>query len=322
MRIPVIDSHTEGEPTRVVIDGGPDLGSGSVAEQASVLARDHDGLRRGLVLEPRGSDIIVGAFLVPSPTPGADIGVIFVNNAGVLGMCVHGTIGVVRTLQHLGRASTDPGTRITLDTPVGVVTATVGDAGEIAVENVPSRRSLAGVRVELDDRVVHADVAWGGNWFALVNDHGESLDLDRVDRLTELSWRIRQALNDRGLDRGPDGACGPVDHVELFGPAAAGGDSRNFVLCPGGAYDRSPCGTGTSAKLACLAAAGTLAPGERWVQESIIGSRFTGWYRHGSTPGEIVPTVAGRAWITAESTLVFEDGDPARGGDWNIESHH
>jgi 4-hydroxyproline epimerase len=322
MRIPVIDSHTEGEPTRVVIDGGPDLGSGSVAEQASVLARDHDDLRRGLVLEPRGSDIIVGAFLVPSPTPGADLGVIFVNNAGVLGMCVHGTIGVVRTLQHLGRASTDPGTSITLDTPVGVVAATVGDAGEIAVENVPSRRTLASVPVELDDRVVHADVAWGGNWFALVSDHGESLDASNIDRLTAFAWRIRRTLDERALDRGPDGSSGPVDHVELFSPSPTGADSRNFVLCPGGAYDRSPCGTGTSAKLACLAAAGELAPGDRWVQESIIGSRFTGWYRHGSTPGEIVPTVAGRAWITAESTLVFEDGDPARGGDWNIESHH
>ena len=322
MRIRVIDSHTEGEPTRVVIEGGPDLGSGSVAEQAKTLARDHDDVRGGLVLEPRGSDVVVGAFLVPPSAPNADTGVIFVNNAGVLGMCVHGTIGVVRTLQHLGRASREPGATIALETPVGVVTATVGETGEIAIENVPSRRTLAGVRVELDDRVVHADIAWGGNWFALVNDHGESLDLDRVDRLTELSWRIRRALNERGLDRGDDGADGPVDHVELFGPAAAGGDSRNFVLCPGGAYDRSPCGTGTSAKLACLAADGTLAPGERWTQESIIGSRFTGWYRQGSAPGEIVPTVAGRAWITAESTLVFEDGDPARGGDWNIESHH
>jgi len=221
-------------------------------------------------------------------------------------------------VQHLGRASDEPGTVFRLDTPVGVVTATVGQDGEVAVENVPSRRTSHRVRVELDDRVVHADIAWGGNWFALVDDHGERLDLDRVDRLTELGWRIRRALDDLRLDRGDDDAGGPVDHVELFGPPSSGGDGRNFVLCPGGAYDRSPCGTGTSAKLACLAADGRLAPGERWVQESIIGSRFVGWYRPGDAPNDIVPTVAGRAWITAESVLTFEDDDPWRGGVWGI----
>ncbi len=320
MRLRVIDSHTEGEPTRVVIDGVPTPSGATVAERAASISRDLDALRRGLVLEPRGSDILVGAFLVPpDPGSGAEIGVVFVNNAGVLGMCVHGTIGVVRTLQHLGRTSADPGTQVRIDTPVGTVTATVGEDGEIAVENVPSRRTLAGVRVELDERVVHADVAWGGNWFALVSDHGEAIDPANLPRLDDLSRRIRRALNDAGLDRGADGTSGPVDHVELFGPPARGGDSRNFVLCPGGAYDRSPCGTGTSAKLACLAADGTLAPGERWVQESIIGSRFTGWYRPGPAPGEIVPTVAGRAWITAETELLFEPDDPWRGEGWNPE---
>ena len=326
MRIRVIDSHTEGEPTRVVIHGAPTPAGASVVDRAASIARDHDDLRRGLVLEPRGSDVVVGAFLVPpSPDIDAETGVIFVNNAGVLGMCVHGTIGVVRTLQHLGRVGTEPGTKVRLDTPVGLVTATVGGDGEIAVENIPSRRVLAGVRVELDDRVVHADIAWGGNWFALVSDHGERLDLDHLDRLDDLARRIRRRLNDEGLDRGPDGRSGPVDHVELFGPPAAGGDSRNFVLCPGGAYDRSPCGTGTSAKLACLAADGHLEPDQRWVQESIIGSRFTGWYRPGDGPGDIIPTIAGRAWITAESELIFEDDDPMglermENGEWRMDN--
>ena len=242
---------------------------------------------------------------------------IFVNNAGVLGMCVHGTIGVVRTLQHLDRASSIPGATLRLETPVGVVTATVGKSGAIAVENVPARRDLARVRVQLEDRVVHADIAWGGNWFALVSDHDEDLDLENVKPLTELAGRIRTALN-AGIDRqlASDGSRlgGEVDHVELFGPARSGGNSRNFVLCPGGAYDRSPCGTGTSAKIACLAADGELAPGVDWIQESIIGSRFTASYRNGERPGEIVPTVAGRAWITAERDLIHEESDPWRDG--------
>ena len=315
MRIRVVDSHTEGEPTRVVVDGAPLPAGRSVADRAASIARDHDALRRGLVLEPRGSEVMVAAFLVPcEPGSDADTGVIFVNNAGVLGMRVHGTIGVVRTLQHLDRVATDPGTIVRLDTPVGPVTATVDETRAIAVENVPSRRTLARVPVELDDRLVHADIAWGGNWFALVDDHGEPLDAGNVDRLTEVARRIRRRLNDEGLDRGPDGGSGPVNHVELFGPPAAGGDSRSFVLCPGGAYDRSPCGTGTSAKLACLAADGRLAPGTAWVQESIIGSRFTGSYRVGERPDEIVPTIAGRAWITAESDLVFEADDPYAAG--------
>ena len=273
MRLRVVDSHTEGEPTRVVVEGGPELAGGTVAERAESLVRDHDDLRRGLVLEPRGSDVLVGAMLVPSE---ADAGVIFFNNVGPLGMCVHGTIGVVRTLQHLGRASTAPGTRTTLETPVGPVVAVVEPDESIRVENVTSRRHLERVPVALDDRVVHADVAWGGNWFALVSDHGESIEPANVERLLALCTAIRGVLNDSGDDRGPHGTSGPVDHVELFGPPATGGDSRSFVLCPGGAYDRSPCGTGTSAKLACLAADGRLAPGTAWVQESIIGSRFTG----------------------------------------------
>ena len=317
MRIRVIDSHTEGEPTRVVVEGGPLPLGDSVKARAASLARDHDALRRSLVLEPRGSDVLVGAFLVPSSHPEADLGVIFVNNAGILGMCVHGTIGVVRTLQHLGRAASTPGTTVRLETPVGLVTATVVGDGSIAVENVAARRDLSAVRVELEDRVVHADIAWGGNWFALVSDHGETLDLDRVGPLTELARRIRRTLN-AGIDRGTasDGSPlgGEVDHIELFGPGRSGGDSRNFVLCPGGAYDRSPCGTGTSAKIACLAADGDLEPGVSWIQESIIGSRFIASYRTGERPGEIIPTVAGRAWITSESDLLYEEEDPWRHG--------
>ncbi|MCH2160679.1 MAG: proline racemase family protein [Phycisphaerales bacterium] len=307
MQMRAIDSHTEGEPTRVIIDGTPDLGSGTVSEQADCLARNHDHVRRGIVLEPRGSEVLVAAMLVPPADPSADFGVIFMNNAGILGMCVHGTIGVVRTLREMGRI--EAGAPVTLETNVGLVHAQEEDDGTIAVENVASRRVARDVPVELEDRTVHADIAWGGNWFALVKDHGEDVSSSNIDALTELAWRIRRRMNALGLG-GDDG--GEVDHVELYGEPAPGADSRSFVLCPGGAYDRSPCGTGTSAKVACLAADETLAPGDTWVQESVIGSRFHASYR--VEDGEVIPRIRGRAWITAALDLRFDPDDPFRSG--------
>lgn len=313
MDLHAIDSHTEGEPTRVLVGGVPDLGPGPVARRAEVFSREHDDLRRALVCEPRGHDVLVGALLLPAGNDDVDAGVIFFNNVGMLGMCVHGTIGVVRTLAHLGRVPTDPGTTVRLETPVGVVAATLGEAGLISVENVASHRSHRGLEIDLGDRVVHADVAWGGNWFALVSDHGERLGIERRLELTDLCWRIRHGVN-RVLADLPDAPR--VDHVELFAPGDGDVDSRNFVLCPGGAYDRSPCGTGTSAKLACLAADGELDEGRPWVQESIIGTRFVGRWRSGPDlgVGEVVPHIAGRAWITGTIRPVRAADDPFRDG--------
>ncbi|MCP4012837.1 MAG: hydroxyproline-2-epimerase, partial [Phycisphaeraceae bacterium] len=225
MRIPIIDSHTEGEPTRVVI-GDPAVGSGSMSERVDRLQTELDGLRRGILLEPRGSDAHVAAFLGEPVDDDADASVIFANNVGVLGMCVHGTIGVVRTLQHLGRATTDPGTRIRLDTPVGRVAATIEADGGISVENVPSRRTARSVRLDLHDRTVHADIAWGGNWFALVDDHGEPIEPANRETLLSISKEIRRVMNATGLD-GTGTDAGPIDHVELFGPGRNGCDSRN-----------------------------------------------------------------------------------------------
>ena len=196
---------------------------------------------RGL-LEPRGSEVPGRG---RSRSPRSDecrfgcFGVIFANNAGVLGMCVHGTIGVARTLQHLGKLSSRPGESIRLDTPVGPVTATIGPDGSISVENVPSWRTAQRVPVQLDDRLVHADIAWGGNWFALIDDHGEAIEFERRGALTELASRIRRAMNAARQD-GTGAHAGPIDHVELFGPPTDDGHGRNFVLCPGGAFDRSP----------------------------------------------------------------------------------
>jgi 4-hydroxyproline epimerase len=313
-RISFVDSHTEGEPTRVVVGGAPAFAGRTVAEQAADFAANHDWFRSATVNEPRGNDVLVGAVLVPSADPAAAAGVIFYNNVGLLGMCGHGTIGVVRTLAHLGRVR--PGV-VRLETPVGTVEATLhasapGEAPAVDVANVRSYVHRQGVVLALPGgRTVHGDIAWGGNGFFLCEDHGERVELGNLAELTRLSWEIRAALEEEEL-ASIDGR--PVDHVELFAHARDGAnDSRSFVLCPGGAYDRSPCGTGTSAKLACLAARGELAPGAVWRQESVIGSVFEAWYAP-APEGGVLPTVRGRAWITGEGTLVVEPSDPYRHG--------
>lgn len=295
----VIDSHTAGEPTRVIVEGGPDLGTGPLAARRERFQHDFDRYRSAVANEPRGSDVTVGALLCPPESAESQAGVIFFNNVGYLGMCGHGTIGLVATLAHLGRIA--PGEH-RIDTPVGRVGATLAPDGTVTVVNVPSFRKAKGVRIQVPEvGTLEGDVAWGGNWFFLVEHHGTRLHLDNLDRLVELSWRIRQAVNAQGFPE--------VDHVELFGPPTLpGANARNFVLCPGKAYDRSPCGTGTSAKLACLAADGKLAEGQPWVQESLIGSAFTGSYRRQGN--SIIPSITGSAHVVAEATLLLDERDP------------
>ena len=304
-RIQVVDSHTGGEPTRVVISGGPDLGTGPLSERVQRLSSQFDPFRSAVVNEPRGSDVLVGALLVAPHAPDCDFGVIFFNNVGVLGMCGHGTIGLMVTLAHLGRVR--PGTH-RIDTPVGPVSATLHPDGQVSVANVPSYRQQASVSVEVPGiGVVLGDVAWGGNWFFLVRSPVWELSIQNVETLTDVSWRIRQAVNAQGFPE--------VDHVELFGHPGCGGHSRNFVLCPGKAYDRSPCGTGTSAKLACLAADEKLAPGQVWIQEGILGSSFQGEYQwEDRARGRVLPVVTGTAHVTAEATLILSDVDPFQWG--------
>lgn len=306
MRTSVIDSHTGGEPTRVVVAGGPDLGRGPLAERAQIFRTKFDTFRSCVVNEPRGSDVLVGALLCEPCDPACAAGVIFFNNVGTIGMCGHGTIGLAVTLAHMGKVG--PGEH-RIETPVGVVTAILHDAHRVTVRNVPSYRHATGVTVDVPGLGrVTGDVTWGGNWFFLVRDHAESLTVGNAERLTEVTWKIRQAVNAQHPDP-------PVDHVELFGPPAdPANHSRNFVLCPGKAYDRSPCGTGTSAKLACLVADGKLKPGDVWRQESITGSVFEGRAEPTGTAGEIVPSITGTAYITAEATLIADDADPLRDG--------
>jgi 4-hydroxyproline epimerase len=285
-----------------VLEGGPALGTGPLAERRDRFRAHFDGYRSAIVNEPRGSDPLVGALLVSPHRPDCDLGVIFFNNVGYLGMCGHGTIGLLASLRFAGRLA--PGS-VRIDTPVGAVQARLHEDGEVSVENVASQRIASGVRVQMPDgSSVTGDVAWGGNWFYLVTRQEQRLHLDNLESLTDFSRRVRVAVNAAGY--------GQVDHVELFGPAATpAARSRNFVLCPGNAYDRSPCGTGLCAKLACLAADGSLAEAESWVQESIIGSTFEGRYRwHDRATGEIVPTIRGRAYVTAEASLHLDPADP------------
>jgi len=303
-RISVVDTHTGGEPTRVVTAGGPELGSGTMAERLAVFRDRHDAFRSAVVNEPRGSDVMVGALVLPPVDPACAAGVVFFNNVGYLGMCGHGTIGVTVALAHLGRIKAGSHR---LETPVGEVTVMLEGRNTVTIDNVVSYRLAKDVSVAVPGLKTYVgDVAWGGNWFFLVNDHGETLSLSNVERLTDVTWRIRQALTVQGIG----GALGAeIDHIELFGaPRVPGADSKNFVLCPGKAYDRSPCGTGTSAKLACLAADGKLAEDGIWRQESIIGSVFEGWVRN--VDGRVRPKVRGDAYVNAESTLIVDAADP------------
>ena len=299
-RVRVINSHTGGEPTRVVIEGGPDLGTGSMEERRAIFSAKHDRFRSAVVCEPRGSDVLVGAILCEPSEPGCVAGVIFFNNVGVLGMCGHGTIGLVVTLAHLGRIAQG---EHRIETPVGIVSATLHSNGEVSVENVPSYRAAAGVEIALNGgRTICGDVAWGGNWFFLTPAPAEPNT--RLDDLMAFSREVRVAVNAQGFPE--------VDHIEVIGESQTPGvNARNFVLCPGGAYDRSPCGTGTSAKLACLAADGKLAEGEEWVQESITGSTFRGHYRWlDQEKGIVAPTITGSAFITGEASLILDPRDP------------
>jgi 4-hydroxyproline epimerase len=306
----VIDSHTEGEPTRVIVDGGPPLGDGSLAERLARFAAEFDHFRRFAVNEPHGHDAIVGALLCEPHDPSCAAGVIFFNNVGYIGMCGHGTIGLAVTLAYIGRLK--PG-RHRFETPVGTVGVELVDGSTATVENLESYRLAKEVSVEVAGLgQVRGDVAWGGNWFFLASTPPPcALIQANIGRLTEAATAIRDALIAQGV-RGKDGAL--IDHIEFFARAqSSDAMSRNFVLCPGGAYDRSPCGTGTSAKLACLHADGKLKPGEVWIQESIIGSRFHTSFELGPSGG-VLPRIGGRAFVCAESKLVQDPADPFRYG--------
>jgi 4-hydroxyproline epimerase len=305
----IIDSHTEGEPTRLVIDGGPDLGNGPLAERVRRFASEFDAARSFAVNEPRGNDAVVGALLCKPVNPQCAAGLIFFNNVGYLGMCGHGTIGAAVTLAHMGRIGVG---RHRFETPVGEVVVELLSKNEVEIENVASYRYRQGVKVDVPGLgAVVGDIAWGGNWFFLVQSAPYALNIASIPALSRSAIAVSDALVAAGIT-GEGGA--KVDHIEFFGPPVdPAAQSRNFVMCPGGAYDRSPCGTGTSAKLACLAADGKLAPDTPWIQESIVGGRFTARYRLDSQ-GRVIPRIRGRAFVVAEATLLRDANDPFADG--------
>ena len=303
-RVRVIDSHTGGEPTRLVLSGGPDLGKGPLLERLNCFRTEHDTFRSAVVNEPRGSDVIVGALLCEPTDPTCAAGVIYFNNVGYLGMCGHGTIGLVATLAFLNKIG--PGEH-RIETPVGTVTAILHANGEVTVNNVASYRLAADVEVNVPGYgSVRGDIAWGGNWFFLVREHSMELSLKNIEALTDFTWAIRLALGEQGITGAGNQE---IDHIELFGSSALPSvDSKNFVLCPGKAYDRSPCGTGTSAKLACLYADGKLKEGQVWRQESIVGSLFEGTIT--ARDGKVYPSIRGSAFVNAEAELILDERDP------------
>ena len=314
-KLRIVDSHTGGEPTRVVVEGGPDLGRGSLAERRDRFRTEHDRWRSGVINEPRGSDVIVGALLCEPVDRRCAAGVIFFNNVGTIGMCGHGTIGLAVTLAHLGRIS--PGQH-RFETPVGTVSVELHDRHRVTVANVPSYRFAHDVTVAVTGYgEVKGEIAWGGNWFFLIKSPGIEIAPSNIERLNAFTREVRRALEARGI-RAADGAI--VDHVEVYEPLSSGvPGARNFVLCPGDAYDRSPCGTGTSAKLACLHANGELEPGATWRQESVIGTVFEAAFSVDEADrSRVLPRITGSAYVTSEATLVFDDADPLR---WGIRSH-
>ena len=303
-RVRVIDSHTGGEPTRVVISGGPDLGKGPLSERLEIFRSKHDTFRSAVVNEPRGSDVIVGALLCEPTDPSCAAGVIFFNNVGYLGMCGHGTIGLVATLAFIHKIAVG---EHRIETPVGTVSAVLHQNGEVTVNNVASYRHRENVEVNVPGHSsVRGDIAWGGNWFFLVRDHDMKLSMKNIDELTNFTWAIRVALREQGITGSGNQE---IDHVELYAPSDLPSvNSKNFVLCPGKAYDRSPCGTGTSAKLACLYADGKLTEGQIWKQESIVGSVFEGSVK--VRDGKIYPSIRGSAFVNSEADLVLDPRDP------------
>jgi 4-hydroxyproline epimerase len=314
-RVHVIDSHTAGEPTRVVVHGAPDMGSASINDRLEIFRSKYDWFRSAVVNEPRGSDAVVGALLCEPSDPASTAAVIFFNNVGYLGMCGHGTIGLVATLAYMGRIS--PGEH-RIETPAGTITARLHEDGAVTVHNVPSYRKSKALSIDVPGHgTIVGDIAWGGNWFFLVEQHQHELSLTNLEALTDFTWSIRQSLQRHGItgDHGQE-----IDHIELMGPPSApGADKKNFVLCPGKAYDRSPCGTGTSAKLACLYADGKLKPGEIWHQESIVGTVFEGSIQLDGD--KILPSIKGTAYINSEADLLLDPRDPFCMGIRQVDLH-
>ncbi len=316
MRIPhvtqlrVVDSHTVGEPTRIIIEGGPELGNGPIHLRAKLFREQFDHYRRAVLSEPRRLDVIVGGLLCSPSSRTYTAGIIFFDTVGYLDMCIHGTVGLVKTLAYLGRIA--PGQHY-IETPAGIVRTEFTEDGQVRVFNVPCYRYIKQIELNVPGRGrLFGDIAWGGNWFLLVEEHSLEINIRNIHSLLSISRSIKTTLQKSSI-RGIGGA--PIDYVALFGMSSTA-NSRSFVLCPGDAYDRSPCGTATCAKLACLAADNTFEPNMIWHQEGVTGSRFQASYEWGDS-SSILPTITSSGYVNGDSFVIIDPEDPFS---WGIPS--
>jgi 4-hydroxyproline epimerase len=316
-----IDGHTAGNPVRLVAGGAPLLRGGSMSERRQDFLARFDWIRTGLCFEPRGHDMMSGGFLYPPTTADADIGILFIETSGCLPMCGHGTIGIVTFgLEHGLIQPATPG-QLRVEVPAGVIDIAYETAGDkvtaVRITNVPSYVAATGIAVDVEGiGPLSIDVAYGGNYYAIVEPQGNYAGLDQLgaDRIIALSRGVRAAVQAAFEPVHPlDPTIRGVSHVLWADwPKGEGADGRNAVFYGDKAIDRSPCGTGTSARLAHLAAKGVLAVGDRFVHESYIGSRFIGRVEAATMLGDmpaIVPSIEGSAIATGFNTIWIDRAD-------------
>jgi proline racemase len=323
--IRTVDTHTAGEPTRVVISGFPFL-RGTMADKRRQLARDHDHLRTALMHEPRGHADMFGAVVMEPSRSEADLGVVFMDTGGYLAMCGHGSIGVVAAALAAGLVEAQaPTTHVVMDTPAGLVQARAavsdGAVTSIALENVPSFLYERDVEVKTRFGSVSVDISFGGNFFALVAAHDLGLEVttEALPQLTDYGMAIRSAVNDQVAVVHPaQPHIDSVDLVEIYQDLdGAVAHCRNVVVFGESQVDRSPCGTGTSAKMAALYAKGRLGLNQRFINESILGTRFTGTLLgKGDVAGRpaVIPEITGSAYVTGFQRFVIDAADPLASG--------
>jgi 4-hydroxyproline epimerase len=317
-----IDGHTAGNPVRLVAGGAPLLKGASMSERRQDFLARFDWIRTGLCFEPRGHDMMSGGFLYPPTRPDADVGILFIETSGCLPMCGHGTIGMVTFgLEHGLIQPAEPG-KLRIEVPAGVIDIAYTQEGDkvtaVRITNVPAYVAARGIQIDVEGiGPLSIDVAYGGNYYAIIEPQGGYAGLDDLgaSRLIDLSLRIREAVREKFEPVHPlDSTIRGVSHILWADkPRGDGADGRNAVFYGEKAIDRSPCGTGTSARLAHLAAAGKLAVGDRFVHESYIGSRFIGRVeaetRLGDQPA-IIPSVEGSAIATGFNTIWIDRADP------------
>ena len=318
-----IDAHTAGNPVRLVAGGGPPLAGATMSEKRQQFIRDYDWIRTGLMFEPRGHDVMSGAILYEPMRADADAALLFIETSGCLPMCGHGTIGSVTVLIEEGLVTPREEGRLRLEVPAGMVDATYtrdnhGNVVEVRIRNVPSFLYRTGLSVDVPDfGTVTFDVAYGGNFYAIIEPQAAYRDLDDISAfdIQKLSRVMRELINAKYTFTHPENpTITGLRHILWAGRAHdPRADARNAVFYGEKAIDRSPCGTGTSARMAQLAARGDLKVGDDFVHELIIGSLFFGRVEAAATVGDldaIVPSVAGQAWITGHNTIFLDDRDP------------